>query len=61
MNHKLLGSSGLRVSELGLGTVNFGTAWGWGTDDQIIRHRWFDRYEENPINDGLHPDAPTEI
>jgi aryl-alcohol dehydrogenase-like predicted oxidoreductase len=30
MNYKLLGKSGLRVSELALGTMGFGQDWGWG-------------------------------
>jgi len=30
MNYKLLGKSGLRVSELCLGTMTFGEDWGWG-------------------------------
>jgi len=30
MNYKLLGKSGLRVSELALGTMTFGEEWGWG-------------------------------
>jgi aryl-alcohol dehydrogenase-like predicted oxidoreductase len=30
MNYKLLGRSGLRVSELALGTMGFGKDWGWG-------------------------------
>lgn len=30
MRYKLLGRSGLRVSELGLGTMTFGEEWGWG-------------------------------
>lgn len=30
MRYKLLGHSGLRVSELCLGTMTFGEAWGWG-------------------------------
>lgn len=32
MNYKLFGHSGLRVSELALGTMTFGTEWGWGAD-----------------------------
>ena len=31
MRYKLLGTSGLRVSELSLGTMTFGDDWGWGT------------------------------
>ncbi len=30
MRYKLLGRSGLRVSELSLGTMTFGEEWGWG-------------------------------
>jgi aryl-alcohol dehydrogenase-like predicted oxidoreductase len=32
MNYLLLGNSGLRVSELCLGTMTMGQAWGWGAD-----------------------------
>ena len=32
MNYKLLGRSGLKVSELCLGTMGFGTGNGWGAD-----------------------------
>ena len=32
MQYKLLGNSGLRVSEIALGTMTFGTEWGWGAD-----------------------------
>ncbi|HPH83474.1 MAG TPA: aldo/keto reductase, partial [Flavobacteriales bacterium] len=32
MKYKLLGQSGLRVSELCLGTMTFGLEWGWGSD-----------------------------
>ncbi len=32
MKYKLLGRSGLRVSELCLGTMTFGEEWGWGSD-----------------------------
>jgi aryl-alcohol dehydrogenase-like predicted oxidoreductase len=34
MRLRLLGPSGLRVSELCLGTMTFGTDWGWGADRQ---------------------------
>jgi len=34
MNYKLLGKSGLRVSELCLGTMTFGEEWGWGANKQ---------------------------
>lgn len=32
MNYRVLGKCGLRVSELCLGTMTFGTDWGWGAD-----------------------------
>ena len=32
MRYKLLGRTGLRVSELCLGTMTFGPDWGWGAD-----------------------------
>jgi len=32
MLYKLFGKSGLRVSELCLGTMTFGTEWGTGAD-----------------------------
>jgi aryl-alcohol dehydrogenase-like predicted oxidoreductase len=31
MHYRLLGASGLRVSEVSLGTMTFGEEWGWGT------------------------------
>src|SRR6187402_725616 len=31
MNYQLLGRSGLRVSDLSLGTMTFGEDWGWGS------------------------------
>jgi aryl-alcohol dehydrogenase-like predicted oxidoreductase len=30
MKYRLLGNSGLRVSEMALGTMTFGEDWGWG-------------------------------
>jgi aryl-alcohol dehydrogenase-like predicted oxidoreductase len=33
MRYTLLGGSGLRVSEVALGTMTFGTDWGWGASD----------------------------
>jgi aryl-alcohol dehydrogenase-like predicted oxidoreductase len=45
MRYRLFGRSGLRVSELALGTMTFGTDWGWGADQQECR--WmFDAYGE---------------
>ncbi|MFZ4815213.1 MAG: aldo/keto reductase [Phototrophicaceae bacterium] len=43
MRYKLLGQSGLRVSELALGTMTFGTDWGWGADKDTSR-QIFDAY-----------------
>jgi len=43
MRYKLLGHSGLRVSELSLGTMTFGTEWGWGAD-QTVSKEIFDAY-----------------
>ena len=37
MRYKLLGNSGLRVSELCLGTMTFGQDWGWGSDKEESR------------------------
>src|ERR1700689_4128139 len=31
MKHRLLGKSGLRISEASLGTMTFGDEWGWGS------------------------------
>src|SRR5438093_9573405 len=45
MRYKLLGRSGLRVSELALGTMTFGEDWGWGASEEESR-RIFDRYAE---------------
>src|ERR1700691_2575540 len=40
-----LGKSGLRVSPLCLGTMTFGTEWGWGSPAETAR-KIFDRYLE---------------
>jgi aryl-alcohol dehydrogenase-like predicted oxidoreductase len=45
MRYKLMGRSGLRVSELALGTMTFGDAWGWGAD-QAESKKQFDLYAE---------------
>jgi aryl-alcohol dehydrogenase-like predicted oxidoreductase len=45
MRYRLFGSSGLRVSELALGTMTFGEAWGWGAAPEECR-RIFDRFVE---------------
>lgn len=45
MRYKLFGRSGLRVSELSLGTMNFGTDHGWGIDRDASQ-AVFDAYAE---------------
>jgi aryl-alcohol dehydrogenase-like predicted oxidoreductase len=45
MRYKLLGRSGLRVSELSLGTMTFGEDWGWGASKAESR-RIFDVFVE---------------
>ena len=45
MRYKLFGHSGLRVSELCLGTMTFGEDWGWGASKEVSR-TIFDRYAE---------------
>ncbi|WP_280382022.1 aldo/keto reductase [Nocardia wallacei] len=42
-SYRLLGRSGLRVSPLALGTMTFGTEWGWGSDKDEARSV-FDTY-----------------
>ncbi len=45
MKYTLLGKSGLRVSELCLGTMTFGEDWGWGSTFEESR-KVFDVYKE---------------
>ncbi|MEC4815463.1 MAG: aldo/keto reductase [Scytonema sp. PMC 1069.18] len=45
MKYKLLGKSGLRVSELCLGTMTFGEEWGWGASQDESR-KVFDAFIE---------------
>ncbi len=40
MKYKLLGNSGLRVSELCLGTMTFGDDWGWGASAEGSRKQY---------------------
>ena len=49
MRYRLLGRSGLRVSEVCLGTMTFGTDWGWGADEAESA-RMMDRYAETGGN-----------
>jgi aryl-alcohol dehydrogenase-like predicted oxidoreductase len=48
-SYRLLGRSGLRVSPLALGTMTFGTDWGWGSDREEA-HRIFDAYVDRGGN-----------
>jgi aryl-alcohol dehydrogenase-like predicted oxidoreductase len=43
MQYTFLGTTGMKVSELCLGTMTFGTEWGWGADEQESR-RIFDAF-----------------
>ena len=45
VRYKLLGRSGLRVSELCLGTMTFGEDWGWGSPENESR-RIYDAFRE---------------
>ncbi len=45
MRYKLLGRTGLRVSELCLGVMTFGEEWGWGASKEESR-RIFDAFAE---------------
>jgi aryl-alcohol dehydrogenase-like predicted oxidoreductase len=43
VNYRLLGNSGLRVSEISLGTMTFGEDWGWGSSKDEAR-KIYDAY-----------------
>jgi aryl-alcohol dehydrogenase-like predicted oxidoreductase len=45
MQYRLLGNSGLRVSEAALGTMTFGEDWGWGTAKDEAR-KVYDAFRE---------------
>ena len=47
--YRLLGGSGLRVAPLSLGTMTFGSDWGWGADSGEAR-RIFDLYVDRGGN-----------
>lgn len=49
MRYKLFGKSGLRVSELALGTMTFGEDWGWGASKEESRKQ-FDLFAETGGN-----------
>jgi len=45
MNYQLLGRSGLRISDLCLGTMTFGDDWGWGAAKDQAR-KIYDAFRE---------------
>jgi aryl-alcohol dehydrogenase-like predicted oxidoreductase len=45
MNYRLYGNSGLRVSEISLGTMTFGEDWGWGSAKDEAR-KIYDAYRD---------------
>jgi aryl-alcohol dehydrogenase-like predicted oxidoreductase len=45
MKYKLLGRSGLRVSELCLGAMTFGEDWGWGASKEESK-KIFEKFAE---------------
>ena len=45
LRYRLFGNTGLRVSEICLGTMSFGDAWGFGADEEAS-HRVLDRYAD---------------
>jgi aryl-alcohol dehydrogenase-like predicted oxidoreductase len=49
MRYRLLGNSGLRVSELCLGTMTFGEDWGWGAGKDEA-HKIYDAFRESGGN-----------
>lgn len=46
MKYKLLGKSGLRVSEICLGTMTFGEEWGWGANYDESKKQFFTYLEQ---------------
>jgi aryl-alcohol dehydrogenase-like predicted oxidoreductase len=40
LRQRLLGRTGIRVSEMCLGTMTFGTGWGWGADESACREMY---------------------
>jgi aryl-alcohol dehydrogenase-like predicted oxidoreductase len=49
MKYRLLGNSGLRVSEAALGTMTFGEDWGWGTAKDEAR-KVYDAFRDSGGN-----------
>lgn len=44
-NYRLMGRSGLRISEVCLGTMTFGDSWGWGASEEESR-KIYDSFRE---------------
>jgi hypothetical protein len=59
MNYRLLGNSGLRVSEVALGTMTFGTDWGWGADRGDARKMTKLSIIANPVREKQGPVKST--
>lgn len=58
-DYRTLGKTGLRVSPLCLGTMTFGTEWGWGADENEC-HAMFSRFVDEGGNFIDTADAYTE-
>jgi aryl-alcohol dehydrogenase-like predicted oxidoreductase len=39
MKYRLLGKTGVRISEVALGTMTFGEDWGWGAPPEASARR----------------------
>ena len=65
MRFKLLGRSGLRVSEICLGTMTFGEEWGWGSTKEEARKAIFEYieawYNTNRLHSSLGYRTPAEF
>ena len=62
-NYRLLGNSGLRVSPMCLGTMTFGTDWGWGADfetSQQIFNTYADRGGNFIDSANIYTDGSSE-
>ena len=57
MNYRLLGNSGLRVSELALGTMTFGEDWGWGAPKEEAQKV----YNASAMQGAISLTLPTSI
>jgi len=61
MRYKLLGNSGLRVSELALGTMTFGDENGHGVADETVSRKLFDAFLEAGGNAKLPSKAKGRV